>query len=182
MKFLTLQQDRRQKGMALILAIGFLALLSILGAVVMRVSTQDMKASGAVVPKQKAFYVADRAVEYALNRDMIYYLNPMAGTPTANLVTGTVTSGLTHKQIIETGELNISMESGTVEDLGESGLPPYLASIHGSDFGANLYHVKVKTMAYKGNPTLEASAHVDAAIVRLYKKDDDQIFRTSGGG
>ena len=179
MKILTLQQDCRQKGMALILAIGFLAVLSILGAVVMKVSTSGMKASGAVVPKQKAFYVADRAVEYSLNRDMIYYLNPMAGTPTANLVTGTVSSGTLHKEIIEAGEQNVSLEYGTVEDLGASNLPPYLASIHGSDFGANLYHVKVKTMAYKNTPS-EAEAHVDAAIVRLYKKDDDQIFRTTG--
>lgn len=180
MKLFTFQQDHRQKGMALILAIGFLAVLSILGAVVMKVSTSGMKASGLVVPKQKAFYVADRAVEYALNRDMIYYLNPMAGTPTANLITGTVSaSGDTHKQIIELGEANVSLESGLVEDLGESNLPPYLASIHGSDFGANLYHVNVKAVAYKDKPA-EADAHIDAAIVRLYKKDDDQIFRTTG--
>jgi hypothetical protein len=179
MKFLTFQQDHGQKGMALILAIGFLAVLSILGAVVMKVSTSGMKASGMVVPKQKAFYVADRAVEYALNRDMIYYLNPMAGTSTANLVTGTVTTGETHKVIIEIGEPNISLESGLVEDLGESSLPPYLSSVHGSDFGANLYHVKVKAVAYKGTPA-EADSHIDAAIVRLYKKDDDQIFRTTG--
>ena len=65
MKLLTFQKNKRQQGMALILAIGFLAVLSILGAVVMRVSTQDMKSSGLVVPAQKAFYVADRAVEYA---------------------------------------------------------------------------------------------------------------------
>jgi hypothetical protein len=179
MKFLTFQKAHRQKGMALILAIGFLAVLSILGAVVMKVSTSGMKASGMVVPKQKAFYVADRAVEYALNRDMIYYLNPMAGTPTANLYSGTVPSGATHKEIIEVGELDISLESGIVEDLGESSLPPYLASVHGNDFGANLYHVKVKAMAYKDTP-VEAEAHIDAAIVRLYKKDDDQIFRTTG--
>jgi hypothetical protein len=184
MKFLTFQKNKRQQGMALILAIGFLAVLSILGAVVMRVSTQDMKSSGLVVPAQKAFYVADRAVEYALNRDMIYYLNPMGTppTPTADLVNGTVSSGTTHKEIIEAGEDKISLESGKVEDLGASFLPPYLASVHGSDFGANLYHVKVKTMANKGNTNLEAAAHVDAAIIRLYKKDDDQIFRTSGEG
>lgn len=184
MKFLTFQKNKRQQGMALILAIGFLAVLSILGAVVMRVSTQDMKSSGLVVPTQKAFYVADRAVEYALNRDMIYYLNPMGTppTPTADLVNGTVSSGMTHKEIIEAGEDKISLESGKVEDLGASALPPYLASVHGSDFGANLYHVKVKTMANKGDANLEADAHVDAAIIRLYKKDDDQIFRTSGEG
>jgi hypothetical protein len=179
MKFLTFQKNKRQQGMALLLAIGFLAVLSILGAVVMRVSTQDMKSSGLVVPAQKAFYVADRAVEYALNRDMIYYLNPMAGTPTANLYSGTVPSGATHKEIIEVGELDISLESGLVEDLGESSLPPYLASVHGSDFGANLYHVKVKAVAYKDTPA-EADSHIDADIVRLYKKDDDQIFRTTG--
>jgi hypothetical protein len=55
-----------------------------------------------------------------------------------------------------------------------------MAAMHGSEFGANLYHISVETKA--GTGVLERSTHVDASIVRLFKMDDDQIFRTSGGG
>jgi Tfp pilus assembly protein PilX len=65
MNFKMLNKKNSQKGMALILAIGFLAVLSILGAVVLQVSTRDMKASAGFEPRRQAFYVADRAVEYA---------------------------------------------------------------------------------------------------------------------
>ena len=68
--------------------------------------------------------------------------------------------------------------SGTVTDIGPRSLPPHLAALHGSEFGANLYHVNVKATS----ATLNKTTHVDAAIVRLFKMDDDQIFRTSGGG
>ena len=69
---------------------------------------------------------------------------------------------------------------GTVTDVGPRSLPPAMAAMHGSEFGANLYHVSVETKA--GTGRLERSTHVDASIVRLFKMDDDQIFRTSGGG
>ena len=58
-------------------------------------------------------------------------------------------------------------------------LPPALAAAHGSEFGANMYHVSVKTKA--GTGRLERETHVNASIVRLFKMDDDQIFRTSEG-
>jgi hypothetical protein len=183
MKLSLFQKERRQNGMALILAIGFLAVLSILGAAVMRVSTQGLKESVSVRPKQIAFYVADRAVEYAMNRDMIYHLKPVPGEDEENLVTATLAPATSsHKDIIEAGEDKIVLDSGMVKDLGESSLPPYMAALHGSDFGANLYHVNVQATSYPTIPSLKETVHVDAAIVRLYKKDDDQIFRTTGGG
>ena len=74
MNFKTFQNHNRQKGMALILAIGFLAVLSILGAVVMKVSTQGLSASATTLPKRQSFYAADRSVEYAMNRDILINL------------------------------------------------------------------------------------------------------------
>ena len=185
MKLTTLQKNNRQKGMALVLAIALLAILSILGAVVMRVSLRGLQDSSArtyTQSDQQALYAADRAVEYSMNRDLIINL---AQNNTADLGTDEVKqangsgSGVTHKTVIDLsgpGEL----VSGTVTDVGPRSLPPVMAAMHGSEFGANLYHISVETKA--GTGVLERSTHVDASIVRLFKMDDDQIFRTSGGG
>ena len=185
MKLTTLQNDKRQKGMALVLAIALLAILSILGAVVMRVSMRGLEDSTArtyTQSDQQALYAADRAVEYSMNRDLIINL---AQNGTVDLATDEVKqangigSGVPHKTVIDLsgpGEL----VSGTVVDVGPRSLPPAMAAVHGSEFGANLYHVSVETKA--GSGILERRTHVDASIVRLFKMDDDQIFRTSGGG
>ena len=85
MKFTTLQKNNRQKGMALIMAIAFLAILSILGAVVMRVSLRGLEDSELrtyTQSDQQALYAADRAVEYSMNRDLIINL---AQSGTVNL-------------------------------------------------------------------------------------------------
>jgi hypothetical protein len=178
MNMQTLQKHNQQKGMALILAIGFLAVLSILGAVVMNVATEGMKNSGLIQPKSLSFYTADRSVEYSMNRDLIINL-PILGT--VNLVTdkvkradGTVEAVLLHKTIIEKDSIG-TLDSGTVIDLGPRELPPVMAEIHGTDYGANMYHVNVETSTPLGGET-----HVDAAIVRLFKSDDETIFRTTG--
>ena len=74
-------------------------------------------------------------------------------------------------------------------------------SLFGSDFSANYYQVQVKvgtpqptyddanpadptTAGYRAAVTAkqDKTTHVNASIVRLYKLDDDTIFRTSGGG
>ncbi len=189
MKFTTLQSDNRQKGMALLLAIGFLVVLSILGAVVMRVSTEGLKASSATVPSQRALYAADRTVEYAMNRDIIINLAVSGaidladGTTLVKDANGTDVAGVYHSTIID-GSGNGSIMKGTVTDKGPRTLPPHMAAMHGSEFGANLYHVNAKTTSSNNSTigTFDKTTHIDASIVRLFKMDDDQIFRTSGGG
>lgn len=179
MQFMTLQKQNRQKGMALILAIGFLAILSILGAIVMNVSTQDLSGTTTNLPNQRSLYAADRSVEYAMNRDIIMNL---AQNGTIDLMNDEVKlangagAGVNHNVVIDSTGPG-TLLAGTVTDVGPRNLPPHLAAIHGSEFGANLYHVNVKTTA-----PLAKETHVDASIVRLFKLDDDQIYRTSGGG
>ena len=90
-----------------------------------------------------------------------------------------VSLGKTHKEILEVTSGN-TLVSGTVQDLGPHELPPSMAAIHGSEFGANLYHVEVESSAPFAGSTVTSS--VNASIVRLFKMDDDTIFRTSGGG
>jgi len=185
MEFSTLQKNNRQNGIALILAIVFLAILSILGAVVMNVSLRGLEDSTSrtyTQSDQQALYAADRAVEYSMNRDLIINLSQTVpeylATDFVKQANG-LSSGVTHKSVIDAsgpGEL----VSGTVDDVGPRSMPPAMAALHGSEFGANMYHVSVETKA--GSGRLERTTHVDASIMRLFKMDDDQIFRTSGGG
>ena len=77
MGFKTLSKNNREKGLALIMAIAFLGILSIIGAVVMNVSLRGLEDSTArtyTQSDQEALYAADRAVEYSMNRDLIINL------------------------------------------------------------------------------------------------------------
>ncbi len=162
-----------ESGIALILAIGFLAVLSILGAVVLSVATRDVEETGNMMPAMRAFYAADRAVEYSMNRDIILSLTP---SQTIDLMTVDVPSvpGTKHHEIVDASGGG-SLVAGTVTDLGPNDLPPSVAELYGSDYGSNFYHVEVKAQA-PGN----REANVNASIVRLYKSDDDTIFITTG--
>ncbi len=188
---MTLQQNNRQKGMALIVAIGFMAILSILGAVVLRNATRDLGMSGSFMPARDAFYTSDRAVEYAMNRDIIVNLTPGETVVLAGDIDGNGTDdaeyamdenasmivpNILHETIIEAGTNN-DLVAGTVTDLGPHDLPPSMSAIHGSDFGANLYHVEVESNSPTG-----MTSRVNASIVRLYKMDDDTIFRSDASG
>ena len=182
--------------MALIVAIGFLLILSILGTVVLDVANRGLKQISTFTPVKRSFYAVDQAVEYSMNGDLIYNLS-MSGT--VNLLTGTARNrsgaeiadnvpgagylydpaggSITHRKIIESisgGKL----VAGTVNDLGPHTLPAGLAGKYTTDFGANLYHVSAEAEVSTGGETQK----VDASIVRLYKLEDDTIFRTTGGG
>ena len=186
MIFKTLRRDNSQKGMALILAIGFLAILSILGAVVLSVSLRDLDEKqytrSYTRADQEALYTADRAIEYGMNRDLVINLAQYNSvnfmTDKVKLGNGTEVDILHHEVIDSTGPG--SLVAGMVTDVGPQSLPPAMASKHGTEFGANMYHVSVKSEA--GSGLFKKNTHVDASIIRLFKMDDDQIFRTSGGG
>jgi len=174
-----------ERGMALIVAIGFLLILSILGTVVFEVSTRGLQDTAGFSPVRRSFYTVDQAVEYAMNGDLIYNLS-MSGS--VNLVTDEVKnrSGVTlldpdggnliHEKVIESVSGG-NLISGAVTDLGAQALPASLAGKYTSDFGANLYHVTAEAESLAGD-----TQKVDASIVRLYKMEDDVIFRTTGGG
>jgi len=182
-----------ERGMALVVAIGFLLVLSILGAVVLTVANRGLQDSASFSPVRRSFYTVDQAVEYSMNGDLIYNLS-MTGTislvnpaNTATLSddaldylardrTGT-SLGVSHEQVIEKASGGI-LVSGQVTDLGAQALPASLAGKYTTDFGANLYHVTAEGRGSAASDTQK----VDASIVRLYKLEDDVIFRTTGGG
>lgn len=165
-----------ESGMALIIAISFLAILSILGAVVMQASTRDLRSSGARMPERQAFNAVDRAVEYSMTRGLILSM-PVNGS--VNLMTGIVTGTTTHADIIKTTDS--ALTQGMVYDLGPNDMPSSAAELFGEDFGANYYHVEAKVVT-PPTGTPRATSNANSSIVRLYKRDDDTIFRTSRGG
>jgi len=187
--------------MALILAIAFLGILSIIGAVVIRYANEGMTSAGKVVPEKRAFNVADRAVEYALNRDLIIQLAGMSpGSATLELhdPANVTSTAIPWRNLINNN--NAGIIEGQVTDLGPGELPAGAAGMFGSDFAANYYQVQVKvgtpapTYANPSDKDPQTSymtdvankavtvTHVNASIIRLFKLDDDTIFRTSGGG
>lgn len=175
----------RERGMALVVAIGFLLVLSILGTLVLNLANRGLQETAKFSPTKRSFYTVDQAVEYAMNGDLVYNLS-MSGS--LNLVTddakdrnGSILPDpdggyLKHRKIIETVGGG-SLVSGQVTDLGPHSLPATLEGKFTTDFGANLYHVTAEAVAPAGD-----SQKVDASIVRLYKLEDDVIFRTTGGG
>lgn len=169
-----------QKGMALILAIGFLAVLSILGAVVLDVSTKGLKQTAGDLPRQRAFYTADRAVDYALNDTILAILDGDSLSTTVDLTT------TAHKNFILSDDASkgVTLEEGTVKDFGadgEIGLPDYIQEMFGISAKGNLFHVNVKTTVHKNTP-VEQSVHIDSGVLRVWISQDDQILILSGKG
>lgn len=167
--------------MALVIVIAFMAVLSVIGAILLNITTNDIRTAGHVSPVRKAFYAADRAVEYSMSRDIIVSLSPGEEVNLMTDVAGVYNSvTLNHHDIIDSASaVDGVLVSGTVTDLGPKSLPSSVASFFGSEFGANVYHVAAEAKA--GNPSVEKRIDVDTSVVRLFKLDDDTIFRTDGG-
>ena len=97
-------------------------------------------------------------------------------------MTDTVDGTVIHKDII--GSADSELTAGMVYDVGPNDMPAAIADLFGEDFGANYYHVEAKaktTQTGAGGAPL-ATSNTNASIVRLFKRDDDTIFRTSRGG
>ncbi len=55
-----------ERGMALIIAVSLMAIMSLLGAILLSVTTSDIQLSGNYRNQYEAFYAAERAVEYSI--------------------------------------------------------------------------------------------------------------------
>lgn len=188
--------------MALIMAIAFLGLLSLIGAVVIRYANEGLTSSAKVVPEKRVFNVADRAVEFALNREVIIELAGM--TPSTAWMdlhdpANKTATNIPWRNLINNN--NAGIIEGRVTDLGPGEMPAGLAGMFGTDFSANFYLVEAKVgtpAPVYSNPDTSVAptagyltdvankrvtvTHVNASIVRLYKLEDETIFKTSGSG
>lgn len=160
-----------ERGAALILAIVMLVILSILGSVVLMSSGTEMKISGNYQVAKQTFWVADRAVEYAISRDILMNMGSEVNLVTAD-------AGV-HKTRIEAAEGGI-LTAGVIRDLGAGDLPAKIAEKYSTDFGANFYQVSVTTKQ-KDEPNA-AEVRIDTAIVRIFKSEGESVFYTDGEG
>ncbi|WP_432822239.1 pilus assembly PilX family protein [Trichloromonas sp.] len=168
-----------ERGVALILALGMIVVISLLGVVVMTVSTREISVSGTYRTSYASFYAADRAVEYALNRNLIIGMTDSESLVDDEIdISGTPTK---HKILIDMGQTIAGgggvLTAGSITDAGPGDLPIHLAGKFGSNFGANFYDVSVTAEGPNNTQT-----RIESRIVRLFKLDDDSVFIITGGG
>ncbi len=155
-----------ERGMALILAVSMLLILTVLGAVTWKAGISQLGSAGTRQAEQQAFFAAQRGIEYALNRDMLLTMSGNVDLTSND-----------HKPHIDAGNTRSVIEKGEITDAGAGPMPLRLRSRYGTEFGANYYFIYVQGSG-PGNRTQD----VETQVVRMYRHDEDSIFRTSGGG
>ncbi len=110
-----------QRGMALIVTLGILAVLSILGALLLNTTTTEIRISRNYLDAQQAMYVAERAVEYAYEGATI-----IAGD--VDLINDNDSSGNPHVDSIE-----IDIDGDGTADAGLEANPAFGSAGHDPD-------------------------------------------------
>ncbi|MCP3677365.1 MAG: hypothetical protein GY721_07190 [Deltaproteobacteria bacterium] len=139
-----------EKGIALVLVLMVMLLMSILGAMLFSSSTTELQISRNYRVRVDAFYAAERGVEYGQGDATIY---TTIGTGTLNIPLGGVS--------LQVGD---SDATGTVEFL-RSGLPPRGSGADATQFGANYFLIGVAGTG-PGNST-SSQETITARIVPL---------------
>ncbi len=116
-----------ERGSALIISILLLATMSILGIILISSSTTEIQLSGNYRNSQNSFYVADRAIEYAMQSasdgsDVVDLYNDqntsLPGTP---LHRDMIASG---QEDLEASVYSATDDRNSITYLGEGELPP----------------------------------------------------------
>lgn len=157
-----------ESGFALILVLAMLAILSLLGVMALNTSHSELSISGNFRSSQRAFWAAERAVDYAMtNNDIAGSLNPSTDLNGYKDYIVADNSGL------DTSAVNV------LRNLGPGELPDYLARRYGRErFGGNFYNISVTGQGPNGR----TKVRVETQQVRLFQKDDEgQLISTSGG-
>lgn len=145
-----------ERGMALVLALVMLALLTILGAWALNTSSTDLKIAGNSRNTQNAFYSADAALDYAKNPDTL---------ETAYLYTLATGSTAIWSQAISIGNFATNM---TVDYLGSGPLPA--GSIYDGDLDMNgnpKFHGLYFAVNTEGKAANNAVVAVESAVVQV---------------
>lgn len=158
-----------QRGMALILALFMLVILSLLGALALSVSTTDIKISGNLKNQQNAFFAAEGAVEYAMGNVAI-----VQSIGTTDLNNGG------HPANLSMGGTKLDPNAtNQVDSLGAGELPDSLADRFGREkFGGAYYTISVTGLGVNER----SQTRIEAERVRVYQKDDEGMLITTGSG
>ena len=149
----------KERGMALILCIGFLAVLSILGATVLNLTNNSLSLSGRDQVSKNVFYTVDRAVEYALSPNV--YTNLMDVGDQVDL------TDTAHKPFIVSP--GTDLVSGMVTYEGVGGAPVKSAKYDKTASSGKVYrYFHISAQAQSTNPLVTASSFVDEQYVQVF--------------
>jgi type II secretory pathway pseudopilin PulG len=170
----TMKHLNNESGSALGIVLIVLVVFSIMLPLVVDNTLLDMNRAVEFRDQKQAFYAVERAIEYAASRDVLLGMGV-----SENLVSDTDAGGVAHKIHIDSGNSLATgggvLSSGTIVNSGPGLLPTRLAAAYGTNFGANYYDISA-TASGPGN----SSASIETQIVRLYSKDDESVFITTG--
>jgi hypothetical protein len=149
-----------ERGMALVLALVMLSLLTILGVWAIGTASSDLSIAGNFRNTQNAFYSADAALAYAVNPDTLTkaYLYTVATGTTA-----------VWSQVISIGTATANIK---VNYLGSGPLPA--GSLCDGDLDVNgnpRFHGLYFAVNTEGNAANNAVAEVEAAVVQAVEED-----------
>jgi len=140
-----------EKGMALVITLILMFIMTILGTTLFSVTTTEVKISRNTNFGNQAFYAAERADQYAQTDANIY----------ATIGTGTLNIPLTGVSL-QSGQSNAT---GTVSFLA-SGNPPRGSGVDANDFKANYFVVDV-TGTSSGNASKWLESNVAKIVPNL---------------
>ena len=152
----TMGLEGNERGMALVLALVMIVLLTILGAWALGTSSTDLKIAGNSRNTQNAFYSADAALAYAANPDTL---------TTAFLYTLATGSTAKWSQVISIGTFTAN---ATVEYLGSGPLPA--GSIYDGDLDVNgnpKFHGLYFAVNTEGKAANNADVAVESSVVQV---------------
>lgn len=153
-----------QRGMALVLALVMLALMSLIGALALSTSSTEVGISGNYRSSQEAFFAAERAVEYAMTDETIY---TTIGTGSVDLSNGASTE-TTHETSIRAGtSAKLREETGDVNRVTYVSTGP-LPPGSGSDptYFQSRYYIVTVTAEGPNN----SSARIESQVARVVPK------------
>ena len=155
-----LKGDRRlagENGMALVLTLVMLTIMSLLGVLALSSSSTEVGISGNYRSSQQAFYAAERAVEYAMTAQNIF---DSIGVGNINLTGDYATD-------IAAGTGNSGLKSGAtnqVSYLTSGSLPP------GSGSDPTYFQARYYIITATGQGPNNSAAQVESQVARIVPK------------
>lgn len=103
-----------ERGVALLLALAMLAIMTVIGVFALDTSTTEVQISGNYRTSQEAFFAADRAVMFGLGHAR-FPMNPVDPSKNILNMSGLSVNGTTANAIVAAGSGSSSLKSGTIE-------------------------------------------------------------------
>lgn len=155
---------RNERGVALLLALAMLAIMTVIGVFALDTSTTEVQISGNYRTSQDAFFAADRAIMFGLGHAR-FPMNPIDPTKNILNMSGLSVNDTTANVIVAAGSGNSSLKSGTIECIYEGS---ELAGGSGGESKVGYYLINATVAGPNGS-----EARVEAQSKTLFVKSSE---------